>query len=146
MNDELRRTILARRRAFIAAALVGSASCAVACAEPQVCLEPVYNGCNESPRTYSITASGDVCVGRNVALTAHASSCGGADDLSEKVVFATSDPAVLIIENNTARGVAVGKATVAALVDGIPRGTMVLAVTECATDAGSDSATDAPTD
>ncbi len=145
MNDEQRRTILARRRAFIAAALVGSATAIPAC-EPTVCLD-VVSECVPTEDVYTVDASGDPCVGKIVVLrAARSSGCGDGADLSDVAVYATSDPTKLVIEGKVARGVAPGTVVVTALVDGIPRATTEVVVRECAADAGTDSAPETPTD
>jgi hypothetical protein len=131
MNDDSKRAILRRRSIFIAAAMSASTGGVSACAEPQACLDPVPVTECHGPQ-YGVAASADACVGKIVVLRAAAGDCDGPEDLTGRVIYATSDPAILVIEDNVARGVAPGVVTVTALIDGVPRATTEVTVNACA--------------
>jgi len=117
MSDGARRRILERRARFVAAAMALGASAGVAACEPQVCLEPVLD-CDADTRELVIDAPASVCAGDVFRLTAVKVGLCGADAVSPRTVFATSDATLLVIDGASARALKPGTVVVSALFEG----------------------------
>lgn len=138
-----RDRILERRAAFVAAAIAVSAA-GLGCDEditgPTVCLEPAID-CDASPGSVDLVAPKQMCVGDEFTLEASMSWCGD----GSKPVFATSDPALLVIDGSTAIALKPGKVTITALI-GKNSASASVDVLACAEDAGADAASEASSD
>jgi len=135
IDDAVRQSILTRRGRFVGVALaMGAIGGGAACGEPSVCLE-YAPGCVASEKTYTLGQSSAACVGKIVLLRAIAGTCDTSEDVTPKTVFATSDPAKLVLEGSVARGLAAGTVTVTALIDGQPVGTIEIVISDCVVDA-----------
>lgn len=146
MNDDLRRKILARRNQFVAAALAASSAAVLpACdTQAQVCLEPMWE-CDE--HTLVAHAPDEVCVGDRFAVRASRGCDGGGlpEDVTAGVVFATSDPELLVIEGSMALARGEGVVELTAIIDGLTatKKVHVLACADVGADAGDASSPDA---
>jgi len=140
--SDVRRRVLERRARFVAAAMTLGAASGVAACEPMVCLD-VPPDCDADTRRLVVTAPTSVCEGDRFSLVAEDTGYCGTEIVTSRAVFATSDPALLVIEGATARALKPGAVTVTALFDGREgQASLVIgACTDAATDAGTDAAT-----
>lgn len=105
--------------------------------------------CTEIAERMLVRAPSKMCVGETARIDVtdlFIASCPTDASLADRAVLATTNPAVVVVDGTTLIAVGPGGATIRALVDGASLGETSVLVRTCEADAGTDAASDAPTD